>query len=77
MDTILKDTDLQPGLRRALDRAAAVERAVGVRVVTMKGGYRLQSIQPVKSDAGAPAGYRRKGPVHLGVMGHLNLKLDD
>jgi hypothetical protein len=76
MDTVLKDRDLQSGLRRALDRAALVGASPGVRVVPMKDGYLLQSLPSIKSDASSQLGYRRKGPARLGVMGHLGLKLD-
>ena len=77
MDTVLKDQDLQSGVRRALDRAARVGAAAGVRVVPMKDGYVLQSVSSKKPEANAPTGYRRKGPVRLALMGHLGLKLDD
>ena len=77
MDTVLKDHDLQSGVRRALDRAARVGAAPGVRVVPMKNGYVLQSVSSRKSGANARLGYRRQGPARLGLMGHLGLKLDD
>ena len=77
MDTVLKDDDLQSGVRRALDRASRVEAAPSVRVVPMKDDYVLQSVSSKKPEANAPTGYRRKGPVRLGLMGHRGLKLDD
>ena len=77
MDAILQSKHLKPGVRRALKRVSTTGNAGGVRVVPMKGGFLLQSTETIKPNPSKSAGYRREGPVRIGVMGHLGLKLDD
>jgi hypothetical protein len=77
MDAIIQSKHLNPAVRRALKNASTIAETGGLRVVPMKGGFRLQSSETIKSSPSASAGYRRNGPVRIGVMGHLGLKLDD
>jgi hypothetical protein len=77
MDAVIQSKHLSAAVRRALKSASTLADTGGVRVVSMKGGFRLQSTDTFKSDASASAGQRRKGPGRIGVMEHLGLTLDD
>jgi hypothetical protein len=77
MDAVLQTKHLKPGLRRALKRAVTTGETGGVRVVPIKGGFRVNASKTIKPNASGAVGYRRRGPVRIGVMGHLGLKLDD
>jgi hypothetical protein len=77
MDLVLQSKYLKPAVRRALKFASTLGDTNGVRVVSVKGGFRLQSTYAMTTNAPVSTGYRRAGPIRLGVMAHLSLKLDD
>jgi hypothetical protein len=77
MDTVIQSKHLKPGVRRAMKSASLMAETSGVRVVAVKGGFRLQSSETTEPDPSASAGPARNGHRRIGVMAHLGLKLDD
>ena len=76
MDVVVPRKNLKPGVRRALDRAVQIGATTGVRVLPTQDGYHFVGSTETKAAEGLSKGYRRKGPVRLGLMNHLGLKLE-